>query len=193
MGTFSLWHWLILIIWIAVPIVFVARSAPADGNRFGTLPHTKNFWQAIGSFFQNYVVFAGRASRSEFWYSYLFIFLVSILLLIIDPTEALYGLFTLAVALPTLAVSARRLHDINRSGWYQLLAYLFPIGTIALIIWYCSPPAEGFSHADQDTARQAARHTTPASLEVLERLAKLKDSGAITSEEYEVEKRKILS
>ena len=84
--------------------------------------------------------FSGRASRSEFWYSYLFFFIVSVIFVIVDAVvknEIISSIWNIAALLPTLAMTTRRLHDINRSGWHQLLAGLFPIGSIALIIWYC--------------------------------------------------------
>lgn len=99
-----------------------------------------NFGEAISSFFRNYVTFSGRASRSEFWYSYLFVVIVSVLLGIVDAVvsnEIASSIWNLAALLPTLAMTSRRLHDINRRGWLQLLAGFFPIGTIALIAWYC--------------------------------------------------------
>ncbi len=104
-----------------------------------------NFGEAISSFFRNYVNFSGRAGRSEFWYSYLFIVIVAVLMAIVDVVfgnEISSSIWNLAVLLPTLAMTARRLHDINRSGWYQLLAGLFPIGTIALLVWYCKKSDE---------------------------------------------------
>jgi len=140
MGSFSAWHWLIVLILIGLPLVFILRAAPAGANRFGEMPPSMNFGEAVSSFFRNYVNFSGRASRSEFWYSYLFIFIVGVVLVIVDAivkNEIISSIWNLAILLPTLAMTARRLHDINRSGWYQLLAALFPIGTIALIIWYC--------------------------------------------------------
>ncbi|TIT36349.1 MAG: DUF805 domain-containing protein [Mesorhizobium sp.] len=140
MGSFSIWHWLIVLVLIGLPLVFVLRSAPAGSNRFGDIPPPMNFTEAISSFFGSYVTFSGRASRSEFWHSYLFIFIVSVVAVIADAVvnnEIISSLWNLAVLLPTLAMTTRRLHDINRSGWHQLLAVLFPIGTIALIVWYC--------------------------------------------------------
>jgi len=88
------------------------------------------------------VNFSGRASRSEFWYAMLFVFLVSIFLSVVDLSLGLdeFGLgniFSLAVLLPNIAVTARRLHDINRSGWFQLLGWLFPIGSLAVFVWFC--------------------------------------------------------
>ncbi|BAB51827.1 mlr5366 [Mesorhizobium japonicum MAFF 303099] len=99
-----------------------------------------NFGEAVSSFFRNYVNFSGRASRSEFWYSYLFIIIVGVILVIVDTivkNEIISSIWNLAALLPTLAMTTRRLHDINRSGWHQLLAWFIPVGSIALIIWYC--------------------------------------------------------
>ena len=93
-----------------------------------------NFGEAISTCFKKYVVFDGRASRSEYWWFALFTFLVQLVLRFIHP--ALAGLFSLAVLLPSLAVGARRLHDTNRSAWFLLL-YLVPIvGWIILIVFY---------------------------------------------------------
>lgn len=187
MGSFSIWHWLIILI-LTVPIFFVLRSAPSGPNRFGEQPLTLNFGEAISSFFRNYVNFTSRASRSEFWYSFLFTFCISLVLTIVDRSETLSGVWGLAVLLPTIAVSARRLHDINRSGWNQLLGYLFPIGTIALIVWYCRQASD----AGTAPTRSSLRPATLGNIEILEKLAKLKQSGALSEEEFEAEKRKIL-
>lgn len=192
LGTFSIWHWLIVIvvlISLAVPVIFIVRKPPVGPNRFGELPNSMNFGEAIASFFRNYVNFSTRASRSEYWYSFLFWFGISVILDIVDSTKILSGIWALAIFLPAIAVTTRRLHDINRSGWHQLLGWLFPVGTIALIVWYCTKASAG----DATVTRPVSRHTTMGSVEVLEKLAKLKESGAITVEEYEAEKRKILS
>ncbi|MFS8147958.1 DUF805 domain-containing protein [Rhizobium sp. BR 249] len=140
MGSFSLWHWLILLIVIVVPVIFIFRKPPAGPNRFGGLAQPMGFGQAIGSYFKNYVTFRGRASRSEFWYSALFLSLVAIALLVVDRSQTLNRIWSLATFLPWIAVAARRLHDVNRSGWHQLLWFLFPIGTIAVLVWYCRAP-----------------------------------------------------
>lgn len=140
MGSFSIWHWLIVLVFIGLPLVFVLRAPPAGINRFGDMPPPMNFTEAVASFFRNYVNFSGRASRSEFWYSYLFLIIVAIVATIVDVAvnnEIVSSVWNLAVLLPTLAMTSRRLHDINRSGWLQLLVGLFPVGTIALIVWYC--------------------------------------------------------
>ena len=105
---------------------------------------TMGFGQAIATCMTNYVTFAGRASRSEFWWFYLFVVLMSwgatLVAAVTFPVEpaaadALSGLVNLMFLLPVLAAGARRLHDIGRSGWWQLL-YLTGIGVILLIVWW---------------------------------------------------------
>ena len=95
--------------------------------------------------FKKYATFEGRAQRSEFWYFCLFCLLVGIVTLYIDISVLGYSIeeeYTplntiayLAVFIPSISVTARRLHDIGKSGWWMLLA-LTGIGIILLIIWY---------------------------------------------------------
>ena len=95
-----------------------------------------NFGQAISSCLSKYATFSGRASRSEYWWFVLFQFLA--LFIAIMVSEVLYGLVALGLLLPALAVGARRLHDIGKSGWWQLLA-LTGIGSFVLLYWYVQP------------------------------------------------------
>jgi uncharacterized membrane protein YhaH (DUF805 family) len=102
-----------------------------------------NFGQAITSGFRNYVNFSTRAPRSEYWFWVLFVFIVAIIAATIDtfafdmPSGGpVYGLTSLALFLPGLAVSIRRLHDIDRTGWWLLIA-LTGVGLILLFVWAC--------------------------------------------------------
>jgi uncharacterized membrane protein YhaH (DUF805 family) len=101
-----------------------------------------SFVDAIKSGFSNYVTFGGRAIRSEYWYWVLFIILAEIVTSIIDygilGHQITTPLFGLAVFLPGLAVSIRRLHDLDRSGWWIFIVFIPLIGAILLIVWYCS-------------------------------------------------------
>ena len=96
---------------------------------------------------KNYAKFEGRARRKEYWMFFLFNLLVSIVLVLIDALTG-YPLFntiySLAVLVPSLAVGARRLHDTDRSGWWQLLAFIPLIGVIVLLVLFCfdSQPGE---------------------------------------------------
>jgi uncharacterized membrane protein YhaH (DUF805 family) len=102
------------------------------------------FTEAISTGFRNYVNFSGRAVRSEFWFWVLFAILASIVAGIIDAvlfgldgSSAIESLVGLALFLPGLAVSVRRLHDTDRTGWWILLGLIPLIGIIILIVWYC--------------------------------------------------------
>ncbi|SDY74883.1 DUF805 domain-containing protein [Acinetobacter kyonggiensis] len=90
---------------------------------------------------KNYVTFDGRARRKEFWFFMLVSIILGIIVQIIDAIlgtdKILNGVLNLALFLPSLAVGARRLHDVGRSGWWQLLV-LTIIGIIPLIIWWAS-------------------------------------------------------
>jgi uncharacterized membrane protein YhaH (DUF805 family) len=100
-----------------------------------------NFTQAISSGFSNYVNFSGRAIRSEYWYWVLFVCLAEVVTSIVDYAigfNLTTGLFGLAVLLPGIAVSVRRLHDLDRSGWWLFLGVIPLIGAIVLIVWFCS-------------------------------------------------------
>lgn len=88
---------------------------------------------------KQYVDFSGRASRTEFWMFALFNFLISLVLAIIDVVVGLgflQPIYALAVLLPALAVSVRRLHDTGRAGWWLLLFLLPLIGPIILIVFW---------------------------------------------------------
>ena len=95
------------------------------------------FQESIKLCFNKYADFSGRATRSEFWWFVLFIILASMVLSVVSGI--LSGLFSLATIVPSLAVGARRLHDIGRSGWWQLLGLIPVIGVLILIYWCVQP------------------------------------------------------
>lgn len=98
------------------------------------------FPEAIKMGFDKYCCFTGRASRSEYWWWALFTFIVGAVLAIVfgngTAGSIISGLVTLALFLPGLGLCVRRLHDINRSGWFVLLSLIPLIGAIILIIWF---------------------------------------------------------
>ncbi|SRR3990167_4392471 len=95
---------------------------------------------------KKYAVFTGRARRKEYWFFILFNIIVSIVLGFADGVMGTFsldagigllgGLYSLAVLLPSIAVSVRRLHDIGRSGWWLLIALIPIIGAIVLIVFF---------------------------------------------------------
>lgn len=95
-----------------------------------------DFVQAIKSCLGQYATFSGRASRSEYWW--FFLFQVVVLIIASMLGDVVNGLATLALLLPSLAVGTRRLHDIGRTGWWQLLL-LSGIGFLVLLYWWVQP------------------------------------------------------
>ena len=99
--------------------------------------------ESIKSVLANYANFSGRAIRSEYWWFALYNFVVQIALIVISGLLSssllviVYAVFALAMFVPSMAVSARRLHDTNRSGWWFLLS-LVPLGFIVLIVFFAA-------------------------------------------------------
>ena len=98
------------------------------------------FMPSVKDGINNYGMFTGKADRSQFWWFQLFFFLGVIIATIIDylvfgtPYRFILLLWILFTIIPVLAVGSRRLHDTNRSGWWQLLLIPPIIGWIILII-----------------------------------------------------------
>lgn len=94
---------------------------------------------------KKYVEFNGRARRKEYWYFFLFSLIITIVLAFIDGLIGTYSaesgagllqtIYSLAVLLPGIAVSIRRLHDTDRSGWWLLIALIPLIGAIVLLVF----------------------------------------------------------
>ncbi len=121
-----------------------------------------NFGQAVSSGFRNYVGFSGRACRSEFWFWTLFVYGVSFGLALLLPAvgfgfqfAVIGNIFSLVVLLPNIAVSARRLHDLDKSGWWLLLFFIPLIGTIILIVWFVGKGSDGDNRFGSDPLRGA--------------------------------------
>lgn len=105
---------------------------------------------------QKYVDFNGRAKRGEYWYFFLFQVVVSFPLFILQYAwsslglsalvtifSIICGLFILATILPGLSVAVRRLHDINKSGWFVLISFIPLIGAIVLLYLLAQQGTEG--------------------------------------------------
>ena len=96
---------------------------------------------------KKYAVFSGRARRKEYWMFFLFNILVAIGLAIVDcvlgGSGVLGTLYALGVFIPNLAVSVRRLHDSNRSGWWLLLFFIPLIGALVVLFFMVQDSNEG--------------------------------------------------
>ncbi len=99
------------------------------------------------SFWKNYIKFSGRASKREFWIPFLFNLIISLILNVISSD--LGTIFALVYLIPYIAVAIRRLHDINKSGWFLLLGLIPFVGFIVLVVfWVLDPVNEGNNYGD---------------------------------------------
>ena len=103
-----------------------------------------DWWKKV--YLKNYANFSGRARRAEFWYFTLASFLIYIIFAFLtaitgiandgSPLLAIiFAIFYLSLIIPTLAVTVRRLHDINKSGWYYFISLIPLVGSIILLVW----------------------------------------------------------
>jgi uncharacterized membrane protein YhaH (DUF805 family) len=104
-----------------------------------------NMIEAVKAVFSKYATFEGRARRSEYWWFFLFNIIVSVVLALVSGGGGngfggglLSTIWSLATLLPSIAVGARRLHDIDRSGWWLLIGFIPVIGLIVLIVFFAS-------------------------------------------------------
>lgn len=112
-------------------------------DQFLNLPFVRAFLKMLA----NYSDFKGRTSREDFWWAILGNYILTCVLNFIlrflgTPGAILAFLVSLALLIPGLAIWTRRLHDINKSGWLQLLAITI-VGCIPLIIWATKEGDEG--------------------------------------------------
>ena len=102
---------------------------------------------------KKYSVFSGRSSRKEYWYFVLFNVLITFVLMVADRMTGTFdseigigllsGIYTLAILIPSIAVSVRRLHDTDRSGWLFLITLIPLVGAIVLIVFFAQDSQPG--------------------------------------------------
>lgn len=103
------------------------------------------YWDVLKN---HYVDFKGRASRKDFWmfvlFNFISFFILSLILGLLGRFGSiLYSLCSLAVMLPSICMSIRRLHDTSRSGWWLLIFFVPLIGPLVLIVFLLLPSTEG--------------------------------------------------
>ena len=135
----------------------VVGAIPGGATSMGARPiQMMGFMDAIKTCItEKYVDFSGRASRSEFWWFQLFMFLLQMGLFVLQMVAlfsfpeiftAIYWVtivVSLGLFLPSLSVGVRRLHDIGKSGWYFLLVILLSFICIGIILWIVWMLSEG--------------------------------------------------
>jgi len=178
-----------------------------------------DFGTAIKTCFSKYGTFDGQASKGEFWYWFLFTLICGVVATVVDvfiigiPVESYgpaYLIGSLALFLPTISVAARRLHDVGKSGWWQLIA-LTVIGLIPLIIWWASDGGKKYqpSTARRDDDEPPARESRERSeskfssgsssksgkvdvIDELEELKELYEDGTLSEAQFKKAKNKLL-
>ena len=166
------------------------------------------FLSAVKSAFSNYSQFEGRSSRSEFWWFYLFYMLVGSLApnLALQVWSDQYWIIgaqlvvSVILLVPFYSVGARRLHDVDKSGWNQLLP-LTIVGIIPLVLWLARPGLSSVNRFGQSPNAKVYKKASsifseealdPRSDQVireidfdkLEKLAALYKSGALSEAEF---------
>ena len=173
------WYWFLwflpIVGWIILLIWFCTKGTTGD-NRFGydplqnlpvriPTPAPTTFKEAIQHGFAEYGIFSGRARRLEYWYWHLFFLLATLSALAIDfcvlgsklgtptPINSIVGSFLM---LPGLSVVVRRLHDLDKSGWYYWLGLIPIVGWIILLVWLCTKGTTGDNRFGADPLAQVA-------------------------------------
>ena len=122
-----------------------------------------SFSNAVKAYFLKWNDFRTRSSRSEYWWATLFVGLASYL--VGGVTEALvFNAMSIALLITMLPIQLfitiastclviRRLHDVDRSGWWYLIVFTI-VGMIPLLIWYCTKGTEGDNRFGKDPLQQ---------------------------------------
>lgn len=159
---------------------------------------------AMGRYFD----FSGRSTRAQFWYYHLVLLGLAAVGIVIDAAISggqplVSALIIIAHYIPSVAITVRRLHDSDKSGWLVLLCLVPGIGIIAFIAYGCiasTPGANRFGPVDHAaplstaTAPTATSQPSAASnVERIEKLASLRASGAISDDEFQRMKSEVLA
>ncbi len=122
-----------------------------------------DFVTAIAACFGQYATFDGRASRAEFWYFTVFVAIGGAVFHLLDfvlfpamDEPPLGSIFKVLVLLPLLSVAARRLHDIDKSGWWQFINFVPLVGSIIFLIWTTSLGTRGPNRFGDPVVKVAA-------------------------------------
>ncbi|GEO87539.1 hypothetical protein GCM10007920_23980 [Ciceribacter naphthalenivorans] len=153
---------------------------------------------------RRYFDFAGRSSRSDFWLFTLTLMIIMLIALVIDSAiESLGVLAALVYAvhvIPSVSITVRRLHDINRSGWWVWIGLVPLVGPIVLLVFACTAATDAPNRfglregpfASSATVPVAVVSSAGTSLDHLEKLAALRSSGAIDDGEFQRLKNDLL-
>lgn len=104
--------------------------------------------EAYKKFWKNAFNFKGRSTRADFWYVMLANFIIGFVLGFVDGLLGITVMTTIATIysfvciIPSLALEVRRMHDVNKSGWYLLMSFIPLVGWIFVLVAYCTASVE---------------------------------------------------
>ncbi len=191
---FHLWPFLIATYFFTMFTTFLPCGKEYENSKQG------EYAFAVRNGFFKWSDFNGKATRSEFWYFFLYGIWVSLGFQLIDFMSGLTSriqdykvgfldawilstIFTVIIAIPTFAVGARRLHAVGKSGWWQLIS-LTVIGIIPLIIWW--------GQKDVNLTKSNKSYKRGKLSNELEEIKELYKDGTLTKEEFIKAKEKLL-
>ena len=168
-------------------------------NNYGEVANSVSFAEAIVACFKKYFVFEGRASQSEFWYFFLVYWVGGGILDVVAETQqseplVLLSLVIIAIGFfPMLSVGCRRLHDINKSGWWQLI----PIYNFILWAQESSSESPQTTRSNSNEFKKSNEPFKSSSekndlTDGLEELQELYEDGTLSEEQFKKAKKKIL-
>ena len=168
------------------------------------------FSESISVCLSKYATFRGRASRSEYWWFFLFYLLMNWATLIVDQVlisnGAAYGFTSLMLGLglflPSIAVMVRRLHDTGRSGWWYFIV-LTVVGIPFFIYWtakqgdleknkYDTDSNSNNVAQDSQSLSDAKKSISSDQLDLIAKLHDMKEKGIISEEEFQQKKSSLL-
>jgi uncharacterized membrane protein YhaH (DUF805 family) len=197
-----------------IPGVFALLAAIVDRTRRSGAPNEEkrengnSLVQIYKQFWTCGIRFAGRTRRRDYWLSLIMNFIVlffcaALDLLIEMPIFSV--ILTLAMIVPGIAISVRRLHDIGKSGWWYLIILAPLVGGIVMLIFTCieseagenmygaNPKGNAGTHVPGTAAAASKTASSSASLyDAIGKLGELRDKGLLTEEEFTREKAKLL-
>ncbi|MDW9408559.1 DUF805 domain-containing protein [Sinorhizobium meliloti] len=154
-----------------------------------------------------YFDFSGRSTRAQFWYYHLILLGLAVVGAIVDGaiTEGqplVSAVIIITHYIPSLAITVRRLHDADKSGWLVLLCLVPGIGVIAFIVYGCLASAGPNRFGQGDHVASRSTGVTPvadsepqaaSNIERIEKLASLHASGAISDDEFQRMKTEVMT
>jgi uncharacterized membrane protein YhaH (DUF805 family) len=128
-----------------------------------------SFPDAVRLGFQHYFDFRSRSTRAEYWWWLLFALIADVILSIVDMIIGTYnvqsnsglfsGLFGLVILIPGLALGARRLHDIDKTGWWQLMWFgFFLVIPMVILLWWAAKPSNEEANKHGPAPQHLASH-----------------------------------